>query len=152
MKPVLISKLYHMQMIQIWEVLYVCWATQHQPKTWKWRKYQNINNELNSITEWLNINKLSLNIKKTKLMLFHYHKHNVNSLTTKLAINSEPIERVTGCNLALQSMNTSVGLDSSKSFQTKYLKPSELCVDWKGFCRLIYWSLCTHLLFCRLEK
>ena len=51
----------------------VCLATQHLPKTWKWRKYQNINNKLNSITEWLNIKKLSLNVMKTKLMLFHYH-------------------------------------------------------------------------------
>ena len=33
-------------------------------------------------------------------------------------MNSEPIERKTKCNLALQSMNTSVGLDSSKRFQT----------------------------------
>ena len=54
----------------------------------------NINNELDSISEWLSINKLSLNVKKTKFMLFHFHQHNVNSFTLKLAINSEPIERV----------------------------------------------------------
>ena len=28
----------------------------------------------------------------------------------------------------------------------KYLVPSELCVDWKGFCWLIYWSLCRPLI------
>ena len=54
----------------------------------------NINNELDSISEWLSINKLSLNVKKTKFMLFHFHQRNVNSFTLKLAINSEPIERV----------------------------------------------------------
>ena len=61
---------------------------------------ENISNELNSILGWLNacINKLSLNVKKTKFMLFHYHQCNVNSLIPKLALNSEPIERVTECN------------------------------------------------------
>ena len=59
---------------------------------------ENISNELNSILEWLNINKLSLNVKKTKFMLFHYHQCNVNSLIPKLTLNSEPIERVTECN------------------------------------------------------
>ena len=105
MKPVLISKLSKvlsnfktMQMIQIWEVICVCLVTQHLPKTWKWRKYQNINNELNSISEWLNIDKLYLNINKIKFMLFHYPQDNINYLTPKLAINSEPIERATKCN------------------------------------------------------
>ena len=56
---------------------------------------ENINNILNRIPGWLNINKLSLNVKKTKFMLFRYNQCNVNSLTPKLAINSEPIERVT---------------------------------------------------------
>ena len=101
MKPVLIPKPYHMLMIQIWKVLCVCLATQDLPKTRKWRNYQRIlviSNEIKSILEWLNINKLSLNVKKTKFMLFHYHQCNVNSLIPKLAINSEPIERVTECN------------------------------------------------------
>ena len=75
----------------------LCLVTQHLPKTWKWRKHQRILT-IYSISEWLNINKLPLNIKKTKFMLFHYHQRNVNSLTLKLAMNSEPIERVTECN------------------------------------------------------
>ena len=49
-------------------------------------------------------------------------------------------------------MGTSVGLHISKRFQTKYLVPTELCVDWKGFCWLIYWSSCTLLLFFRPQK
>ena len=59
---------------------------------------ENINNEFDSISECFSINKLSLHVKKTKFKLFHYHPHNVNSLTLKLAINSEPIERVTEFN------------------------------------------------------
>ena len=33
-----------------------------------------INNELEKITKWLQINKLSLNTQKTKLMVFHRNK------------------------------------------------------------------------------
>ena len=42
-------------------------------------------------------------------------------------------------------MDTSVGLHIFKRFK-KYLVPSELCVDWKGFCRPIYWSLSRPLI------
>ena len=59
----------------------------------------NINNELDSISEWLSINKLSLNVKKTKCMLFLIYQRNVKYFTLKLAINSEPIERVREFNL-----------------------------------------------------
>ena len=55
----------------------------------------NINNELHSISEWLSINKLSFNVKKTKFMPFHFHYRNVNSFTLKLAGNKlKSIERV----------------------------------------------------------
>ena len=59
----------------------------------------NISNELDSISERLSINKLSLNVKKTKFMLFHIYQRNVKYFTLKLAINSEPIERVREFNL-----------------------------------------------------
>ena len=32
---------------------------------------ENINYEITKLTDWLNVNKLSLNTKKTKLMIFH---------------------------------------------------------------------------------
>jgi len=34
----------------------------------------NINKELQIITDWLALNKLSLNAKKTKMMIFHFHQ------------------------------------------------------------------------------
>ena len=37
----------------------------------------NINNELKAISDWLKINKLSLNINKTKAMIFHSEQRNV---------------------------------------------------------------------------
>ena len=55
---------------------------------------QNINAELKLIVEWLALNKLSLNVKKTKMMLFHYKQRNVSKVLPMLEINGIPIERV----------------------------------------------------------
>ena len=49
----------------------------------------NINVELNNIQEWLSINKLSLNVKKTKFMIFHYRQRNIDNLILDLQISSE---------------------------------------------------------------
>ena len=52
-----------------------------------------INTELSKIQEWLNLNKLSLNVKKTKYIVFHHKGHNTN-VRLSLSINNTPIERV----------------------------------------------------------
>ena len=44
----------------------------------------NINVELNDIREWLGINKLSVNVKKTKLIIFHYRQRNIDNLNLDL--------------------------------------------------------------------
>ena len=36
-----------------------------------------INLELHQIFEWLSLNKLSLNVKKTKMMVFHHRQNNI---------------------------------------------------------------------------
>ena len=54
-----------------------------------------INKELNLITDWLALNKLSLNAKKTKMMIFHHRQRNISDIVLKLLINGSPIERVT---------------------------------------------------------
>ena len=54
----------------------------------------NINTELDAVYEWLSLNKLSLNVKKTKMMLFHYRQQNISNLIPKLMINKVPIEYV----------------------------------------------------------
>ena len=51
-----------------------------------------INNELCKISEWLGANKLSLNISKTKLMVFHTSNRSVTY--SVLQIDRMPIERV----------------------------------------------------------
>ncbi len=52
-----------------------------------------INNELGYISNWLKTNELSLNVKKTKYMIFHTAPKKLNKL--HLTINNTIIERVT---------------------------------------------------------
>ena len=55
-----------------------------------------IDNELAKIWEWLIANKLSLNTKKTKYMVFHTNQRNVTY--PNLVINNSIIERVSHFN------------------------------------------------------
>ena len=55
-----------------------------------------INRQLNTISEWLLSNKLSLNIKKTKYMVFHINQRRV--LYPNLYLNMMKLERVTQFN------------------------------------------------------
>ena len=58
-----------------------------------------INSEITKISEWLSVNKLSLNANKTKFMIFHnYQKVMTDSDIPQLEINNTPIERVTEFN------------------------------------------------------
>ena len=53
-----------------------------------------INIELSLIFEWLSLNKLSLNIKKSKMMIFHNRQKNISNLIPKIEINGIQIEHV----------------------------------------------------------
>ena len=53
-----------------------------------------LNRELSLVHECLFLNKLSLNIKKTKFMLFHPYQKDVSNLVPVLKINQNEIERV----------------------------------------------------------
>ena len=67
----------------------------------KFDKYalsQSINTELNNIQEWLNINKLSLNVNKTKYMIFHNHQRDIYDLIPDIRLNNQAIERVSEFN------------------------------------------------------
>ena len=48
---------------------------------------------------WLEINKLSLNVKRTKLISFHHKQRNIENLIPQLKLNEQMIERVTDFNL-----------------------------------------------------
>ena len=54
----------------------------------------NINAELQLITDWMSLNKLSLNAKKTKMMIFHYPNKHMKNVQLNLFINNTKIERV----------------------------------------------------------
>lgn len=57
--------------------------------------FQNINFELEKMSNWLSVNKLSINISKTKYMTFHYHQKPINKIQIpKLLINNENITYV----------------------------------------------------------
>ena len=57
---------------------------------------RDINNDLEKITLWLKMNKLSLNVQKTKLMIFHRRQKQINELN--ISINGTDIERVESFN------------------------------------------------------
>ena len=53
-----------------------------------------LNQELKKIYDWLAANKLSLNVGKTKFMIFHYRQRNVENLIPNLELNGNIIKRV----------------------------------------------------------
>ena len=58
-----------------------------------------INSEITKISEWLSVNKLSLNANKTKFMIYHnYQKVMTDCDIPQLVINNTAIERVTEFN------------------------------------------------------
>ena len=57
-----------------------------------------VNNQLTHIYDWLAVNKLSLNIKKTKYIMFHAINKDIDGLIPELKINDIIIERVENFN------------------------------------------------------
>ena len=72
-----------------------------------------INSYLNKIADWLAVNKLSLNVQKTKFMIFHYRQRVIaeNDIPC-LMINNTQIERVTEFYLLGLSVNECTNWDS----------------------------------------
>ena len=56
---------------------------------------RNINDELFCVQEWLNVNKLSLDVSKTKYKIFHHRQRKVDAFIPDIRINDSPVERVT---------------------------------------------------------
>ena len=55
----------------------------------------NINTEISRVTDWLAVNKLSLNASKTKMMIFHHPNRKIKpSEIPSIQINGQMIERV----------------------------------------------------------
>ena len=58
----------------------------------------NIKKELKNIPIWFEINKLSLNVKKTKFMIFHHKQRNLENLIPQLNLNEQIMEEVSDFN------------------------------------------------------
>ena len=59
---------------------------------------QSINKEIDKIQDWLTANMLSLNLNKTKMMVFHNKQKNIEKHIPKISINGTEIERVSEFN------------------------------------------------------
>ena len=57
-----------------------------------------INNHISKVYDWLAVNKLSLNVKKTKYIVFHAINKNIEGVIPELSINGQIIERVQNFN------------------------------------------------------
>ena len=79
-----------------------------------------INSELNKIFEWLCINELSLNINKTKYMVFHLPQKKLNALPN-LSINNIDLERVSEFNFLGTTITETLSLKSHLNTSCKTL-------------------------------
>ena len=59
---------------------------------------KNIDDELFCVQEWLNVNKLSLTVSKTKYLIFHHRQRKVEEFIPDIRINDSHIVRVTDFN------------------------------------------------------
>ena len=64
-----------------------------------------INVELSKVNDWLAVNKLSLNVKKTKFMVFHTAKKNITSYIPDLEIGGIKIDKVSNFNFLGLTIN-----------------------------------------------
>ena len=72
-----------------------------------------INSELDKIADWLAVNKLSLNVQKTKFMIFHYHQRIITGNDIpRLMINNTLVEQVTEFNFLGLTVNENMNWNS----------------------------------------
>ena len=64
-----------------------------------------INLELSKVNDWLCVNKLSLNVKKTKFMIFHTPQQKIESFIPELKIGDTKIEKVVNFNFLGLTLN-----------------------------------------------
>ena len=68
----------------------------------------NINDELAKVYDWLAVNKLSLNVKKTKYVIFHAINKKFEDVVPDLEINGIPLERVKSFNFLGLLLNENI--------------------------------------------
>ena len=112
-----------------------------------------INNELSKVSGWLSSNKLSLNIKKTKFMVFHTPQRRVNYPVLKL--NNANIERVSQFNFLGVFINSTLKWDKHIAhislkisiatgviFRLRHIYPREILLTLYNTLILLHLSYC----------
>ena len=90
----------------------------------------NVNKALKNIQVWLEINKLSLNVKKTKFMIFHHKQRSIENLTPQWKLNEHMIERVTEFNfLGLTIDRHLTWNEHVQKYQKRYQDHSGVCAN-----------------------
>ena len=115
-----------------------------------------MNKEIKKITDWLAVNKLSLNASKTKFMVFHYYqKVFADKDVPQLKIGNIDIERVKEFNFLGLSINENLTWSShAKKISNKISRTIGIMNRLKRFLplsalKLVYFSLInSHLQFC----
>ena len=115
-----------------------------------------MNKEIKKITDWLAVNKLSLNASKTKFMVFHYYQKVIaDKDVPQLKIGNIDIERVKEFNFLGLSINENLTWSShAKKISNKISKIIGIMNRLKRFLplsalKLMYFSLInSHLQFC----
>ena len=119
---------------------------------------ETINSEINRVTDWLIANKLSLNVNKTKFMVFHYYQRILEDTDIpNLMINGSSIERVSEFDFLGLTLNEFMSWSShAKKVSNKISRVLGIMNRMKHFLpfsalRLMYQSLVNcHLQFCLL--
>ena len=93
-----------------------------------------INDELNKVYTWLCTNRLSLNIKKTKFMIFHNKNKKIIHLVPNITINNIMIERVEDFNFLGITINEMLNWNTHISkLSTKVSKSIGILYKLKSF-------------------
>ena len=134
--------------------------------TFRCNTNMNINNELTKISEWLKVNKLSLNTKKTKAMIFHMPQKQVTTPTVKIDETSIEFVNYLGItidkHLSWQDHINSIANKISKYIGIinklkKYVSPKTLLLMYNSFILsslnygILVWGYNTDRLF-KLQK
>ena len=118
----------------------------------------NIYKELKNIQIWFEINKLSLNVKKIKFMIFHHKERNIENLIQQLNLNEQIIERVTDFNFLGLTIDRHLTWNGHvQKISNKISRPLGIMCKLKRFLpqnilRILYNSLILpHLQYCTLS-
>ena len=114
--------------------------------------------EINKVADWLTVNKLTLNVNKTKFKVFHYHQRTLGQADIPtLKINGSDIKRVSEFYFSGLPINELMTWNShSKTVSNKMSRVLGIMNRLKQFLpfsalRLMYQSLVNcHLQFCVL--